>query len=310
MSKSSILSLIVGLLILSACKATASLDHANDPMIHHDHSKSYLSELEALYWARIDSSRMNFVQADVDFMTDMIVHHAQALIMSRLAPTNQASHTVQTLAARIINAQQDEIATMQKWLRDRGQAVPLVSFNGLVMIVEMEEAPKHTEQHHGDHQMANSTKIMDHHANHTMSEHQEHSGHSAHSTHFEESKADHSNHSMHETTQVDHSGHGSMNHDHMAHHHDMPGMLTQEQLDYLATLRGSEFDRYFLTFMIEHHKGAVYMVNELFAADGAANDEESYRLAVDIYAEQVTEIEMMKLMLEDIPILQPAHHQH
>jgi uncharacterized protein (DUF305 family) len=74
---------------------------------------------------------MNFVQADVDFMTDMIAHHAQALIMSRLAPENDASRSVQALAARIINAQYDEIGTMQKWLRDRKQPVPEVHIDGL-----------------------------------------------------------------------------------------------------------------------------------------------------------------------------------
>src|SRR5690606_9048861 len=63
------------------------------------------SDLEALYWARQDSARMAFTEADVRFMDGMIGHHAQALIMSALAPTNGASPAVQTLAARITNAQ-------------------------------------------------------------------------------------------------------------------------------------------------------------------------------------------------------------
>jgi uncharacterized protein (DUF305 family) len=54
----------------------------------------------------------------------MINHHAQAIVMSRLAPTHGANPAVQRLAERIINAQQDEIATMQAWLKDRGQPVP------------------------------------------------------------------------------------------------------------------------------------------------------------------------------------------
>ena len=97
-------------------------EHAQHPQ-HAEHDRS---ELEALFWQRLEESRQHFVQADVDFMSDMIVHHAQALIMSRLSPENGASEAVQRLSARIINAQQDEIALMQQWLRDRGQAVPII----------------------------------------------------------------------------------------------------------------------------------------------------------------------------------------
>jgi len=71
-----------------------------------------------------DSIRHPYTAADVAFMTRMIGHHAQAIVMSRLAPTNGASASVRTLAERIINAQQDEIALMQQWLRDRGLPVP------------------------------------------------------------------------------------------------------------------------------------------------------------------------------------------
>lgn len=92
-------------------------------------------ELEALYEARQDSARMRFTPADVDFMTGMIAHHAQALVMSRLAPAQGASPAVQTLAARIINAQKDEIASMQRWLADRGQPVPEVQIDGLALTI-------------------------------------------------------------------------------------------------------------------------------------------------------------------------------
>jgi len=218
------------------------------------------SDMEALFWARIDSSRMNFVQADIDFMTDMIAHHAQALIMSRLAPENEADRSIQVLAARIINAQHDEIGTMQKWLRDRGQPVPEVHIDGLNLMIHMEEAEDdgmdHSEMHHDhDHDAAN-------HHDHAM---------------------DHGD---------DHMG--------MGHHHDMPGMLTQQQLEELAGLKGREFDRTFLKFMIEHHKGAIIMVDQLFSSDGAALDREAFDLASGINAEQITEIERMKLMLEQM----------
>ncbi len=93
------------------------------------------AELEAIYRARMDSARMRFTEADVRFMTGMISHHAQALVMSELAPTHGASPSIQTLAARIINAQNDEIAAMQQWLRDRGQPVPEVHIMGTTMMV-------------------------------------------------------------------------------------------------------------------------------------------------------------------------------
>jgi hypothetical protein len=74
--------------------------------------------------ARVDSARLPYTEADVRFMTHMIGHHAQAIEMSRLAPTRSASPAVRTLAERIINAQHDEIAIMQQWLRDRGRPAP------------------------------------------------------------------------------------------------------------------------------------------------------------------------------------------
>jgi len=216
------------------------------------------AEMEEIYWDRIEQSRMNFNQADVDFMVGMIGHHSQALIMSRLAPENGASRSVQVLASRIINAQSDEIAFMQRWLRDRGQPVPIVHIDGINMTIEMEQ-PESDGEHseHGDHDMNSD---MSHDMDHNME-------------------------------------HGA---DMMHDHSDMPGMLTQQQLENLAAARGKEFDRLFLTYMIEHHGGAVIMVEELFAADGAASDTASFELASGINAEQVTEIERMKLMLENI----------
>lgn len=74
--------------------------------------------------AQADSTRHSFVQADVDYMTGMIHHHAQAIVMARWAPTHGASPAVRTLCDRIINSQQDEILTMQRWLRDHGITPP------------------------------------------------------------------------------------------------------------------------------------------------------------------------------------------
>ncbi len=181
------------------------------------------AEREALFWARTDSARMGFTAADVHFMTGMIGHHGQALVMAALAPTHGASPTVKRLCARIINAQRDEIVTMQQWLRDREQTVPEVHITGTHMTVDGPEYVMH-----------------------------------------------------------------------------MPGMLTPEQIRELDETRDRNFDRVFLTYMIQHHRGAVTMVHELFGTDGAALDDVVFKLASDIQVDQITEIARMELMLEEI----------
>lgn len=205
-----------------ACKSTESVSEKAE-------QSTDKPSLEEIYWEKIQSSRMSFTKADVDFMTGMIGHHAQALIISELAPENNASAEIQVLAARIINAQHDEIASMQQWLADRDQPVPEIHIDGLNLMI-------HGLEGHGSH-------------------------------------ADHTN---------------------------MPGMLSQDQINELSEVKGSEFDRLFLEYMIEHHNGAVIMVNELFETDGAVQDEEAFRLAADIQVDQITEIERMRMMLEKL----------
>ena len=78
----------------------------------------------------------------------------------------------------------------------------------------------------------------------------------------------------------------------------MPGMLTPQQMRELDAARGSDFDRLFLAYMIQHHGGAVTMVQDLFATDGAALDEAVFKIASDIQADQTTEIARMERMLE------------
>jgi uncharacterized protein (DUF305 family) len=212
---------VLVVLATAACSGPAGLATENPSRP----STGATSELETLYWARQDSARRLFTKADVDFMTGMIGHHAQALVMSRLAPTHGASEAVQTLCARIINAQQDEIATMQQWLRDRGQPVPEIHITGTTLMV------------HGA-----------------------------------------GDHAMH-----------------------MPGMLTPEQLKELDEARGPAFDRLFHTYMIQHHRGAVTMVDDLFGTDGAAQDEAAFKLASDINVDQLTEIARMERMLGMLP---------
>src|SRR5438876_8415686 len=83
--------------------------------------------------------------------------------------------------------------------------------------------------------------------------------------------------------------------------HDMlmPGMLTDEEMAALDRARGPEFDRLFLVGMIKHHQGAIDMVDVLFKAYGAAQDETVFRFASDVYADQSIEINRMNKMLEE-----------
>jgi len=85
--------------------------------------------------------------------------------------------------------------------------------------------------------------------------------------------------------------------------HDMlmPGMLTDEEMAALDRARGQEFDRLFLVGMIKHHQGAIDMVDVLFKAYGAAQDETVFRFASDVYADQSIEIDRMNKMLEEGP---------
>ena len=78
----------------------------------------------------------------------------------------------------------------------------------------------------------------------------------------------------------------------------MPGMLTEEQMKMLDAARGPEWDRLFLTFMIQHHQGALTMVDTLFNSYGAAQDETVFKFATDVHADQSTEIARMQSMLE------------
>jgi len=161
--------------------------------------------------------------ADVNFMNGMISHHAQALVMAGWAPSHGASPSVRVLCERIVNEQNDEIATMQQWLRDRKQPVP-----------EAKPGPMKMVMNGVEHMMM------------------------------------------------------------------MPGMLTDEQMKQLDAARGPEFDRLFLTYMIQHHKGAVSMVNDLFATNGAAQDQTVFKLASDVQVDQTTEVARMEKMLASL----------
>ncbi len=85
----------------------------------------------------------------------------------------------------------------------------------------------------------------------------------------------------------------------------MPGMLTPAQMSQLEAARGPEFDRLFLTFMIQHHRGAVAMVKQLFGTPGAAQDETVFKFANDVNVDQTTEIARMERMLAALPGRRP-----
>ena len=85
------------------------------------------------------------------------------------------------------------------------------------------------------------------------------------------------------------------------HHVMMTGMLTAEQIKTLEAARGAEFDGHFLTMMIQHHEGALKMVEDLLASPGAAQDVDVNVFANDVVAVQTAEIGTMRQMLQEIP---------
>ena len=159
----------------------------------------------------------DYTAADVRFMSGMIYHHAQAVMIAAWAPTHGASPAVRTLCERIAAGQTDEIALLSRWLADRHEVVP------------------HPEPEHMMMAGMDSTNLM-------------------------------------------------------------PGMLTGEQLEQLDRARGPNFDHLFLRLMIQHHQGAITMVNQLFAASGG-EEEPVYKIATGVFADQTTEIERMQRML-------------
>jgi uncharacterized protein (DUF305 family) len=206
--------------------ASASLAFAQAP------GSVSASDSAAKARARADSARLPYTTADVEFMTHMISHHAQAIVMAKMAPTHGASPAVRTLAGRIINAQNDEITLMQNWLRDRNQPVPEAKPMPMKMVI--------------------NGQMMD-----------------------------------------------------ML----MPGMLTDEQMKQLDAARGTDFDKLFLRGMIQHHQGAITMVQQLFATPGAAQDEQVFKFANNVIVDQNTEIHRMQQMLLAVEIESMNHKQ-
>lgn len=84
-------------------------------------------------------------------------------------------------------------------------------------------------------------------------------------------------------------------------HQQMPGMLTPKQMEALKKAAGAEFDRLFLSGMIQHHTGALVMVKELFETAGAGQDAELFGFATDVDSGQRAEIKIMQNMLGEKP---------
>jgi uncharacterized protein (DUF305 family) len=80
----------------------------------------------------------------------------------------------------------------------------------------------------------------------------------------------------------------------------MPGMLTPQQMAALAASSGAAFDRLFLTDMIQHHIGALTMVQQLFATPGAGQDPALFAFASGVDNDQRVEIARMRQMLEEM----------
>lgn len=77
----------------------------------------------------------------------------------------------------------------------------------------------------------------------------------------------------------------------------MPGMLSRKQMAALRRARGVEFDKLFLEGMIQHHKGALVMVKEMFDTAGSGQDAELFNFATDVDSGQRAEIKIMQTML-------------
>ncbi len=155
-----------------------------------------------------------YTKADVEFMQGMIAHHAQAIVMSRMAEAHGASPQVLKLSNKIDQSQVPEILIMQEWLRRYKQFVPDTS---------------------------------------------------------------------------------------SWRHMKMDGMLTDEQLKELDASKGVAFDRAFLTMMIQHHAGALKMVDDLFASPRAGQEVDVSVFANDVVTAQTGEIGIMKRLLAQLP---------
>ncbi len=155
---------------------------------------------------------------DVEFMSGMIMHHAQAVEMTALIESRTQNKDLRLLGERISHSQSDEISFMTRWLKARVEPSAMVGIMS------------------GDMSSHNDATLM-------------------------------------------------------------PGMLSRKQMAALRKATGPEFDRLFLTGMIQHHNGALVMVKEMFNTAGAGQDAELFNFATDVDSGQRAEIRIMQGML-------------
>jgi uncharacterized protein (DUF305 family) len=155
-----------------------------------------------------------YTKADVEFMQGMIAHHAQAIVMSRMAESHGANPQVLKLSNKIDQSQVPEIHIMQVWLTRNGQFAPDTS-----------------------------------------------------------------------------SWHTTM----------MAGMLTTAQLSELDAAKGVDFDRAYLRLMIQHHAGALKMVDDLFNSALAGQEVDVNVFANDVVTAQTIEIGIMQKLATQLP---------
>jgi uncharacterized protein (DUF305 family) len=154
-----------------------------------------------------------YTKTDVEFMQGMIAHHAQAIVMSRMAESHGANPQVLKLSNKIDQSQVPEIRIMQAWLQRNNQFAPDTS---------------------------------------------------------------------------------------SWHHVMMSGMLTTAQLNELDAARGIDFDRAYLRLMIQHHAGALKMVDDLFNAPLAGQEVDVNVFANDVSTNQTIEIGIMQRLYTEL----------
>ncbi|MFN5598554.1 MAG: DUF305 domain-containing protein, partial [Gemmatimonas sp.] len=115
---------VVALSVMSLLLAAPSAARAQ----HGDHSMHHMGpEIVIPKGAR-------YTKADVEFMQGMIAHHAQAIVMSRMAETNSTNPQLLKLSRKIDQSQVPEILIMQDWLRRHEQFAPdTSSWHGMRM---------------------------------------------------------------------------------------------------------------------------------------------------------------------------------
>lgn len=156
----------------------------------------------------------DYTKADVEFMQGMIAHHAQAIVMSRMAESHGANPQVLKLSTKIDQSQVPEIRIMQNWLQSNNQFAPDTS------------------------------------SWHTVK---------------------------------------------------MAGMLTDAQLTELDAAKGVAFDRAYLRMMIQHHAGAIEMVNDLFSTPDAGQEVNVNVFANNVATAQTFEIGIMERLYKELP---------